>query len=212
MIFMKRTLTLALIALFVLPLSWNPVMAQDEEETEKKFFKKENLFTGGNLNLAFGNQVTVLGANPHFGYSLNKYLDVAVSLGFTYISQRDFQYLDDRVRQTVISPGAFVRVFPVKFLFAQAHFEHNIIKLKYIPPPNTGLLREKYRETAPSLLVGGGYATGRDNGNNTYFYFSVLWDVLRDENSPYTDNLNRSIPQIRAGFNIGLFQGKGNRF
>jgi len=39
-----------------------------------------------------------------------------------------------------------------------------------------------------------------------------MWDVLKDENSPYTDNLNRAIPQIRAGFNIGLFQGRRNQF
>lgn len=184
---------------------------EDSEEGEKKFFKKENLFTGGNVNVGFGNQFTALGVNPHFGYSINRFVDVAVSMGVNYISQRDFITIDDRVRQTVLSPGAFVRLFPVKFLFAQAHYEQNFITQTYIPSPGSSFLREKIKVDGPSLLVGGGYCTGRQDGGNSYFYFSVLWDVLKDGNSPYVDNIGRAIPQIRAGFNVALFQGKANK-
>jgi hypothetical protein len=37
----------------------------------------------------------------------------------------------------VFGPGAFVRVFPLNFVFGQAHFEQNYIKFKYIPANNS---------------------------------------------------------------------------
>jgi hypothetical protein len=42
-----------------------------------------------------------------------------------------------------------------------------------------------------------------------------MWDIAGDPNSPYVDNLGRSTPVIRAGYNIGLFQNsyrKANRY
>ena len=42
----------------------------------------------------------------------------------------------DKLRQTVYGPGAFVRLFPVNFLFASAQYEYNLIHLKYIPANN----------------------------------------------------------------------------
>ena len=100
--------------------------AQDEE-VKKGGFKKENLFTGGNLTLQFGNQTTALGISPYFGYSLTNWLDFAASINFNYISQRDNSVPGDKIRQTVYGPGAFVRIFPVKFIFVQGHFEENFI-------------------------------------------------------------------------------------
>lgn len=183
-------------------------------DDRKGKFKKENLFTGGGINLSFGNQTTSLGVSPHFGYSINRFVDVAVSVGYNYISQRDNLVFGDKLRQTVVGPGAFVRLFPVNFLFAQAQYEYNFLKLKYIPPSNSGLPQESYNEQVGSLLLGAGYAGGRVQGSNTYYYFSVMWDVAKNQNSPYKDELNRAIPLIRAGFNVGLFQGRfarGNR-
>lgn len=182
--------------------------AQDEEQ--KGGFKKENLFTGGSLTLQFGNRITTMGMSPYFGYSVNKFLDVAASLNFNYTSQRDYYYNGDKVRQTVYGPGAFVRLYPVKFLFAQAQYEFNMMKQKYIP--GGGLPNEKYSFDAHSFLVGGGYAGGRGEGSNSFYYFSVMWDIGKNELSPYKDNLQRAVPIFRAGYNIALFQKRQNRF
>jgi hypothetical protein len=181
--------------------------AQEEKEQKESGFKKENLFTGGNLTLQFGNQTTTLGVSPYFGYSLTKWLDVAASMNFSYTSHRDYQELGDKVRQTVYGPGAFVRIFPLNFLFAQAHFEQNFIKFKYIPADNGSYGPAKESLNAASFLVGGGYAGGRNSGSRSFYYISVLWDVANGENSPYVDNLGRTVPIIRAGYNIALFQG-----
>ncbi|MEP6615456.1 MAG: hypothetical protein ABJA57_02705 [Ginsengibacter sp.] len=184
--------------------------AQDEKEETKvqKGFKKEKLFTGGGVTASFFNGATVLGVTPHFGYSVTNWLDAALVFNFNYTSQRDYQEYGDKLRQTVYGPGAFIRLFPVRFLFAQAQFEHNFLHLRYIPATNGTYLPNKVTLNANSLLVGAGYTGGRSVGNNSYYYISILFDVLGDKNSPYVDNLNRGIPIIRAGYNIGLFQNR----
>lgn len=187
-----------------------PAFAQEKEEgaedQPKKLFKKENLFTGGTLNASFYNGTTALGINPYFGYSINKYVDVAFSMNVSYISQRDNSQNNVKLRQTIYGPGGFVRIFPVKFLFAQAQYEHSFIRYKNIYPSGSGLPAEKLQLEANSLLVGAGYTSGRDGGNN-FYYVSILFDVLRQPNSPYTDNNNRAIPIFKVGYNIGLFGG-----
>ena len=181
--------------------------AQEEKEEEKKGgFKKENLFTGGTLTLQFGNRFTSLGISPYFGYSINKYLDVAASLNFNYTSERLYSYNRDKLRQTIYGPGAFVRIYPVKFLFVHAQYEFNMLKAKYIPDGN--FPTEKYSSDAHSFLIGPGYAGGREEGSNSYYYLSVLWDVGNNDMSPYKDVQNRAVPIIRAGYNIALFQGR----
>jgi len=186
--------------------------AQEEESEDKRFFRKENLFTGGSLSLSFFNNAFLIGGNPHFGYSLTRWADVGLVFNYNYTSYRDYNYLNDKLRQSVYGGGLFTRLFPVRFLFAQAQVEHNWIRLKYIPPPNSGMVNQTSRISGNSVLVGGGYTTGRDpSGKSVYGYLAVLFDVSKSENSPYTDNLNRAIPILRAGINIPLFQGGGRR-
>lgn len=184
---------------------------KEEELPKDKGFKKEKLFTGGGVTVSFFNGATVLGLTPHFGYSLTNWFDAALVFNFNYTSQRDYQEYGDKLRQTVYGPGAFIRLFPVRFLFAQAQFEHNFLHLNYIPARNGAFLPDHVTLNANSLLLGGGYTSGRTAGNNSYYYLSVLFDVLAEKNSPYVDNLQRSIPIIRAGYNIGLFQHRYSR-
>jgi hypothetical protein len=199
---------------FALMISFYAVQAQDEENgpgEKKGGFKKENMFVGGNINLGFSNSSTVLGLSPYVGYSLNKYLDLAVSANFSYTSIRDYDVYGDKVRQTIYGPGAFVRVFPFRFIFAQAQYEFNLVNLRYIPANNSSIQPFRENRNASSFLVGGGYAGGREGIGSSYYYFSVMWDVAGSKNSPYVDELNRALPIIRAGFNVALFQGRNNR-
>ena len=192
--------------------------AQDEEEEKKKGFKKENLFTGGSVTASFYNGVTVLGISPVFGYKLAEWTDAGLVFNLNYASIRDYRQFDDKLKQTVKGLGVFTRLYPVNFLFVQAQYEKNFITQKYIPSPNFPIYNS-YKETvnANSLLVGAGYTQGRQRGSNTFFYLALLFDVLKDQNSPYVDvaidpntgyRSIRAIPIIRGGVNIGLFEGR----
>lgn len=184
----------------------NDLRTQESQPfSDQPGFQKQKLFSGGYINLGFGNRSTNIGLGPQIGYSLTDWLDAGLILNFNYISERD-PYSPDKIHQTTFGPGAFMRIFPIDFLFATAQFEQNFITTKFISgTPGSDF---KQNINAPSLLLGAGYAGGRMKGSNTYYYLSISFDVIRDKNSPYVDGYNRIIPILRAGYNIGLFQGK----
>jgi hypothetical protein len=221
---MKIKFILALLVTVTISLS-----AYSQEEDNDRFFKKENFFTGGTLNATFGNQITALGISPYIGYSFNKYIDIAINTGINYQSEREASGPGSfaKFRSTSYGPGAFVRVFPVKFLFAQAQFEYNFFRSKYLPTGYNSGGYIQYKSDVRSLLIGAGISNGKDFPyQKSYYYFSVLWDVADGfgksiesysnsnitntfiPRSPYRDIFNRSFPIFRAGYNIALFQGK----
>lgn len=192
-------LTLLLNALVV-------VQAQEEETEEKRGFKKEKLFTGGSLSIGYFNSQFQVGVNPVFGYSLTRWIDAGILVNYTYVSQSEYSFTVDKLRQSVYGAGVFARIFPVKFLFLQGQFEHNWIRQKVIYFSGSS---DVFKEDANSLLVGGGYTSGREPGGG-FFYFAVLVDVMNDEFSPYIDRSNggrKKVPILRAGVQVPLFQG-----
>ena len=207
---MKKVIIATLLYLVIFGNNANAQASEDDEE-KKRGFNKENLFTGGSVGGGFGQGSFSVGLGPHFGYSINKYVDVALSVNYTYQSQRDYLTLGDKIRQNNIGPGVFARLFPVNFLYAHAQVERNFLTLKYLPANNSYYPKQTEKIAATSYLVGAGFANGRSEGNGSFYYFSVLFDVGNDINSPYLDQLGRKDPIIRAGFNIALFQGGNGR-
>ena len=157
-----------IILLLLIPMSFHSfAQSDDEKKDENKGFKKEKLFTGGSVTAGFSSYATILGITPQFGYSLTNWADAGITFNLNYTSQRDYEEYGDKLRQTVYGPGAFVRLFPVRFLFASAQYEYNLIHLKYIPTGNSNFSPSKNNLNANSLLLGAGYAGGRENGSNT---------------------------------------------
>ena len=182
--------------------------AQDEEEKEKVPFK-ENLFTGGSISLAFYSNTFLIGGSPVLGYSLTNWADLGIVINYNYTVYRDYYVFDDRLKQQNYGGGGFVKLYPVRFLFAQAQWEYNFLRLKYIPPNNSGI-EQKDNLEASSFLVGGGYTTGRQGrGGGPHYYLAILFDISNNPGSPYTDAYGRTIPIIRGGIQIPLFQGEG---
>lgn len=203
---MKKTIIAVLLLVSCITVS-----AQDE--SERKGFKKENLFSGGSVSLSFFNNAFLIGGSPVLGYRLGRFADAGVVVNYTYSSQRDFSVFNDRLRQTQYGGGAFARVFPLNFLFGQLQWEYNFTHVKYQPASGSGIPSFSDNISGHSLLVGGGYASGRmGTGNSPFFYMSVLWDISDNKSSPYKDSYGRSIPIIRAGINVPLFQGGGHGF
>src|SRR5260221_9628301 len=174
----KISFTILLIVLSVTSFAQERV--RDKEEEDTRGFKKENLFTGGGIDFGISTYTTVLGANPVLGYSVAKWLDAGIQFNFDYISQKVYDYYGyltgEKIRQTVLGPGAFVRAYPVEFLFVQGQFEENFIRYKDIYPGNAGYAITHV--TAPSLLLGAGYCQGRESDSKEpFFYLSIMFDV-----------------------------------
>ena len=211
-----------IVIVLVLITSFYAVKAQDEEKSEdetKGKFKKENLFTGGGAIVSVGSYTTLLGASPVLGYSITKWLDAGIVFNFNYASYRyvysngfNFVVSDEKSRQTVFGPGIFARVYPVKFLFVNIQAEQNFTTDKRIAP-NTPTFKDKY--SATSLLLGIGYANGRQGIGDFYYYISVMADVAGNINSPYVgiSESGKAVitPIFKAGLQIPLFQGGRNR-
>ena len=201
------------------------LFAQDKiannDESSGHGFDKANLFTGGDLTLSFGTYEGIVGINPFIGYSINKWLDAGVSFNYDYSWQQIYDYTGINLlytdRETVIGPGAFARVYPVDFLYLQAQYEENFIHDKAVYP--NGAPSEIFNYTAPSLLLGVGYAGGREGSRSLFYYISVSIDVLGNVNSPYLQqNYTPSgitttiLPIIRGGIQVPLFQDKPGRY
>ena len=162
---MKKAAAIVILLLFV----FTSFAQRGETEEKTGKFRKENLFTGGSLVLSFSSYTTVLGGSPVLGYSINKWLDAGVQVNFTYSSNRhamyynsntgQYFYSDDKLKQTTYGGGAFLKIYPVNFLFLQAQGEYNSTSVKLIPA--NGGTTEKSKTSAPSFLVGAGYCNGR---------------------------------------------------
>jgi len=212
----------AFVFLLLLNISYSAIAQEEDMQEEKKGgFKKENLFTGGGATASISSYFTVLGASPVLGYSITKWLDAGIVFNFTYASSRPVYYdpytntylvSDDKSRQTVLGPGIFARIYPLKFLFINIQTEQNFItdKTIYAVGPTA---KDKY--SATSLLLGVGYAGGREGIGDMYYYISIMGDFSGNKNSPYV-GISESgkvvvTPIFKAGLQIPLFQGRRNR-
>jgi hypothetical protein len=182
---------------------------RDGADDEKRPFQ-ENLFTGGSVSFSFFGNTFLVGGSPVLGYSLTNWLDAGVVVNATYASYRDYNgVLNDKLRQTLFGGGGFARLYPVRFLFVQGQIERNSIQQTFIPVAG---VKEKISVGASSTLIGGGYTSGRQGrGGRPFYYLAVMFDVGGDINSPYTDAYGRTIPIVRGGLQIPLFQGNSSR-
>ncbi len=186
------------------------VFAQEQEKEKTKTKTKNdptNWFIGGSVSFNVGgyDNSFLFGIHPHVGYTITNWLDVAAVVNFEYLTTRDVY--NNKYRNTTYGIGAFTRIYPAKFLFLQVEPEFNFIGAKFIQNGGPTL---KQTVHAPSLLLGAGYTTSKSD-KNTFTYFSLLIDVLKDVNSPYVDGYGNLLPVVRAGINIGLGKHKHNR-
>ena len=161
------------------------------------------LFIGGNLVIGGGAGSFQLGLNPEIYKRVNDYVDIGaatnlffqsfnptISNGLPGISSRSFQ----------LGAGAFTRIWPIEKFFIQIQPEYNYTWSRFKDRGTEGInagASRSIRFGAESLLAGIGYGSRSENGMT---YFSVMIDLLKNQNSPYRDSYNRADPIIRAGF------------
>jgi hypothetical protein len=198
---MKRSFLFFILALLAMAAN---AQKDDYDEEGKGGFKKENVFLGGSISLGFGSGSFGIGANPEVGYSLAQWLDAGLVFNINYFSQKyssDYSNnYDVQVSSFNYGGGAFLRVFPLPFLFAQFQLEQNWIDYdtKYLAVNQSS----KQTYTATSLLGSIGYSQ-RIIGQSS-FYTTIGIDLLNNVNSPYRDGYGGAIPIIRGGFDVYL--------
>jgi hypothetical protein len=173
--------------------------AQDEEEqSDSKGFKKENLFFGGNFGLTFGTN-TLINISPQVGYRFSKMFAAGVGINGQYINQKIY-YTNGQeagnVKLGVAGLNLFGRFYPMDQLLIQLQPEANYIwgnETIYGANPAT---TKRDAIIVPSLLVGGGAVFPSGRGA---FIASVFYDVVQDPNSPYGAR-----PFYSFGYNINL--------
>lgn len=196
-------------------LSTTALFAQKEEEDDdqKKGFKKENLFSGGGitLGLGFGNTVGTfsIGGSPVLGYNITPWWDAGIVANYVYTSYNYKNYSPPyKVKVSTYGGGAFTKIYPVRFIYLQAQYEHNFSRQRESMGSGNSTL---YKSESNSFLIGGGYAGTRDPYfKRPFFYIGVMADVSGDRNSPYVNAYGNAVPMIWTGLQIPLFQGNNN--
>lgn len=166
----------------------------ENKAVKKKGFDKSKLFYGGNFGMTFGDY-TLINISPQIGYRFNEYLAAGGGVNFQYISlkERDYGNPVDRKSQGVVGLNIFGRVYPFRQFMLQAQPEMNYVfgKIRYYNPPSRTNLDASI---VPSLLLGGGIVFPAGRGA---FIVSVFYDVLQQQNSPYSNK-----PFFNFGYNF----------
>ena len=164
------------------------VQAQEEEETEEKGFKKENLFFGGNFGLSFGSY-TLINVSPQVGYRFSRYVAAGAGVNFIYSSTKFFGY---RENYGVAGLNIFGRVYPIEQAFIQLQPEANYTWGRQKFDNDTEFKLEG--KIVPSLLAGAGVAIPVGRGA---MLVMIQYDVLQQPRSQYGSKAFVSI-----GFNF----------
>jgi hypothetical protein len=182
------------ITLFLLLAFFNVTIAQfGQPSTQKKddFKLQKRLFFGGGLDFGISSYSTVLGIAPIVGYRVSPSFDVGLRLSYLYYRYKDSFY---EFNSNSYGAGLFGRYYLFFFNNLFLHAEYEALNYDYYRYPYTS--EDKERIWVSSLFVGGGYRQWI--GSNAYVGITVLWNLLDDINSPYSN------PIFRIGVGVGI--------
>ena len=149
----------------------------------KSGFDMDKVVVGGNLGLQFGT-ITLIEVSPTIGYRFTD--KILAGLGGRYI------YFEDNTFGSSFSTNIYGgNIFSQYFILENflTHVEYELLNLQ------AGFDRDE-RIDVSSFFVGGGYRSSL--GGNSYASILLLYDLIGDRNSPYSN------PILRVGFAIGL--------
>lgn len=144
------------------------------DPVEKKRRHGNKIFYGGSIGASFGSY-TKLSIAPLIGYKVTPKLAAGVEILYEYV--KDTRYTTD-IESHNYGGSIFTRYKFIPSIYA--HAEYKIMNYDLSDYPD-----ESSRETVPFLFLGGGVS--QPVGKNTWINFQVLFDVLQDDNSPYSE-------------------------
>ncbi len=151
--------------------------AAKKENTQPEIPFRDRLVFGGNFGGAFGT-TTFFQLNPMIGYRTNEWWVNGVGLNYFYVSQGGNS-------QSNYGASLWSRAYIVKTIIAHTEFE-------MIRREASDRYGNMTSVNVPVWLVGAGYSSGGRIG----FSAMVMYDLIQDPNSPYSN------PIFRVG---GLF-------
>jgi len=147
-------------------------LKNQQKQEQQSSFSMSSIFYGGSLGLSFGD-VTSIRINPMIGYRISPKLSAGLTGLYEYNS-----YRWNGVKQNYNNYGGsvFSRYRIIPQFYAHAEFSYISYERIVVGEDRTAL---------PFLFLGGGYS--QRIGPNIYAYAQILFDVLQDSNSPYTE-------------------------
>jgi len=168
-----------------------PATSFSQQSGQPKDKWTNRLITGGGIGMQFGTY-TYIQVAPIIGYRVTEKLHAGLGLNYIYYKYND-TYYNIKYETSIYGGGPWVRYFVLDNLFAEASYE--ILNMD-VPANISSSSYELKRDNISSFLVGGGYA--QSIGGQSAILFRVLWDLIDDPYSPYSN------PVISIGFSIGL--------
>lgn len=167
------------------------------------------VYFGGGIVLGGGSGSFQLGLNPELVKSYNHYIDLGAAVNLYYASYRSTSGITGdsyKSNNTQLGLGAFVRAWPIDQVFIQIQPEYNwtFTNAKNFSQGTSG----SSSVSAPSVLAGIGYGRRNENG---FSYFSVMFDLVNSQQSPYRMGQLTAQPILRAGFGFPIHFGTKKR-
>ena len=192
---MKKIIGVTLLIL----LTFSMVSAQEDtlkpkQNPYQKGLKKpitDKFYFGGTLGLTFGTY-TSISIWPMVGYKISPKFSAGLQPGYDYIKY-NYQGYTDESSSYGIKIFSRYRIIPQIYLHAEYDYINYEIYTQVAPNDFT-----KNREFVPFLFLGGGLS--QQLGRNSWMYVQILFDVLQDENSPYSSGE----PFYSIGFGVGF--------
>ncbi len=150
--------------------------------------KERKFYYGGYLDLVFGSY-TAVGIEPLIGYKINPRLSLGTIVTYEYI--RDNGYSGYNYKASNYGASIFARYRVIQQFYLHSEFKEMNYDSYY-------LMGQNNRIWVPFLLVGGGYS--QPISQNIWMNTQILFDVLQNENSPYSN----WTPFFSIGFGVGF--------
>jgi hypothetical protein len=188
------------------PVSQYRLKQQQKEET--RGFDKSKIIYGGGLTLGAGNGFFNAGISPIIGYRITDNFAAGVGLGYQYLSAKNYWMVRHPVtladeyhplRISIYTGSVWARYVIWNNIFVHAEPEMNIWSARrpfYDGSNPPKLMKRDEGFSVPRMLVGGGLR--QPISDRASFVVTVLYDVLKHKDSPY------SPLDIRFGFNVGF--------
>jgi hypothetical protein len=171
-----------------------------------KGYDPDKLILGGGLTASFGGGYANVGVSPIVGYRFTEHFTAGIGLGYlysqipVYVDPVD-PYKVSYVREHIIYPSVWTRLFVIKNFFLSASYEYDIINQRYPGYVNGNTYPTTIKLNVDNSCVFVGAGLRMPLGGRSYLYGEMLYDVIQGKYSPYAPGFPTT---LRVGFAAGL--------